>query len=75
MAGIRFCGHVAAASFAGLRKDVKRVFILGPSHHVYLDSIALSQATELETPFGKLPVDRSIVTELADTVGVNNFPC
>jgi MEMO1 family protein len=35
----------------------KRVFILGPSHHVYLDGCALSKCTEYETPLGNLPLD------------------
>jgi len=36
----------------------KRVFILGPSHHVYLDGCALSKCTEYATPLGSLPLDR-----------------
>jgi AmmeMemoRadiSam system protein B len=35
----------------------KRVFILGPSHHVYLKGCALSQCQEYETPIGSLPLD------------------
>jgi hypothetical protein len=37
----------------------KRVFILGPSHHVYLNGCALSKCTEYATPLGVLPLDRS----------------
>ena len=36
----------------------KRVFILGPSHHVYIDGCALSKCTEYATPLGTLPLDR-----------------
>ena len=35
----------------------ERVFVLGPSHHVYLDGCALSKCTEYETPLGPLPLD------------------
>ena len=35
----------------------KRVFVLGPSHHVYLDGCALTRCTEYETPLGVLPID------------------
>lgn len=35
----------------------KRVFILGPSHHVRLDGCALSKCTQYETPIGSLPLD------------------
>jgi predicted class III extradiol MEMO1 family dioxygenase len=37
----------------------KRVFILGPSHNVYLNGCALSKFTEYATPLGGLPLDRS----------------
>jgi len=39
------------------RRRSKRVFILGPSHHVYLDGCALSKCKEYETPIGSLPLD------------------
>lgn len=38
--------------------DSKRVFILGPSHHVYLESCALSQCDSYETPLGDLVLDK-----------------
>ena len=35
----------------------KRIFILGPSHHYYLQGCALSKCTEYKTPVGDLPID------------------
>lgn len=35
-----------------------RVFVLGPSHHVYLDGCALSRCDTYETPLGDLQLDR-----------------
>ena len=35
----------------------KRVFLLGPSHHVYLPNAALSQCTTYATPLGNLKID------------------
>lgn len=35
----------------------RRVFVLGPSHHAYLEGCALSDFDELATPLGNLPVD------------------
>ena len=35
----------------------KRVFVLGPSHHVYLDGCALSKCKTYATPIGDLPLD------------------
>jgi len=43
------------------------VVIAGPSHHVYFRSGALSRATELETPLGRLRVDTDAVSRLHAT--------
>jgi len=56
---------VAAAERAG--SPLRRVFILGPSHHVHIAGCALSEATECATPIGPLPVDVDTVRELAAT--------
>ncbi|KAI5963838.1 hypothetical protein KGF57_001213 [Candida theae] len=46
-------------------ENVKRVFLLGPSHHVYFkDKALLSPFQFYETPFGDLPVDRSTIEDL-----------
>ena len=36
----------------------KRVFLLGPSHHVYLPGCALSSTTHYETPLYNLEIDK-----------------
>lgn len=38
--------------------DSKRVFILGPSHHVYLSGCAVSKCPKYSTPLGDLIIDR-----------------
>lgn len=35
----------------------RKVFVLGPSHHVYLDGCALTRCNQYETPLGPLPID------------------
>ena len=50
----------------------KRVFILGPSHHVYLPGCALSSTTQYETPLYNLEIDKAskfkhILISLCDT--------
>jgi len=42
---------------SGMHLPSKRVFILGPSHHFYLNGCALSGCKEYETPIGNLPLD------------------
>lgn len=37
--------------------DSKRVFILGPSHHAYLDGCAITKCASYATPIGDLPID------------------
>eukprot|EP00501_MAST-03F_sp_TOSAG23-6_P000557 GSMAST32.ASY1.ANO1.578.1 assembled CDS len=47
--------------------DVKRVFLLGPSHKFYSDKCLLSMADLYETPLGDIPVDKEIRDELMTT--------
>lgn len=51
------CDASSSASGIDFMCYSKRVFILGPSHHVYLDGCALSKCKEYQTPIGALPVD------------------
>lgn len=41
-----------------------RIFILGPSHHFYLDGCALSQCDDYATPVGSLPLDKDSQSSL-----------
>jgi AmmeMemoRadiSam system protein B/AmmeMemoRadiSam system protein A len=65
-AGFMFSGKTAAYSYESARsKPVKRVFLLGPSHHVSLHGVALPQAVTFETPLGNLQVDKETIAELS----------
>jgi len=55
-------GGGGRGSWRGLRR--KRVFILGPSHHVYFDHCALSEFEYYATPLGNLAVDRETLLEI-----------
>lgn len=67
-AGYSYSGKAAAYAYAAVDpRRFSRVFILGPSHHVYLaDRCAVSDATTLETPLGDLPVDREVADGLLE---------
>lgn len=69
-AGYSYSGPTAADAYAAVDPaSFERVFILGPSHHVYLrDRCAVSGAQSLETPLGALDVDTGIVAQLAGGV-------
>jgi MEMO1 family protein len=45
----------------------KRVFLLGPSHHVYLNNIALSRCDTYETPIGNLSIDKESMSQRYST--------
>ncbi|KAG5179556.1 MEMO1 family, partial [Tribonema minus] len=67
-AGYSYSGATAAHAYTYLDPRVtKRVFILGPSHHVHLSGCAISLATHLDTPLGQLAVDKDVVAQLMRT--------
>ncbi|TFK77055.1 UPF0103-domain-containing protein [Pluteus cervinus] len=67
-AGYSYSGPTAAWAYKSIdTSGVKRVFILGPSHHIYLDGCALSTCQEYETPIGSLPLDLDVIKELRAT--------
>lgn len=66
-AGAGGSGGVAPASAAAAPASaVTRVVMLGPSHHKFIDGVAVSGAHTFETPVGNLRVD---VSALRDVVG------
>ena len=44
----------------------KRIIILGPSHHVYLENCALSSFEAYDTPLGPLKLDTELMEELLE---------
>ena len=73
-AGYYFSGNVAATAYMSLPTDkrYKRIFLLGPSHHEWLDGASVNtEADYYETPLGQVKVDREITLQLtsnADSV-------
>ncbi|KAI1797838.1 MEMO1 family [Ganoderma leucocontextum] len=67
-AGYSYSGRAAAWAYKSIdTTGIKRVFVLGPSHHVYLDGCALTKCTEYGTPLGSLPIDVETTRELKQT--------
>ncbi|KAK9868161.1 hypothetical protein WJX84_004056 [Apatococcus fuscideae] len=67
-AGYRYCGDVMAHAYGQVKvEQVKLIFILGPSHHVYLRKCALSTAAVYETPLGNLEIDKDVCAQLMAT--------
>jgi len=68
-AGYMYSGPVAAHAFVLLessRDVVERVVLLGPSHHVPFDGLALPSHTAFETPMGPVPIDDDARRQLLD---------
>lgn len=67
-AGYRYSGVCAAHAFRQIDTGtVRRVFILGPSHHIGTGKCLLSRADMLKTPFYDLKVDVEVVRQLEKT--------
>lgn len=67
-AGYSFCGECGAYAYKLVDPEsIERVFILGPSHHVYLAGCALTQTLTYETPLYNLTVDTKMNEELLAT--------
>ncbi|CAK9436752.1 uncharacterized protein LODBEIA_P12740 [Lodderomyces beijingensis] len=65
-AGYTFAGERLAETYnVWDASKVKRVFILGPSHHVYFKNHAMLSPFDIyETPLGNLEIDRPVVEKL-----------
>ena len=72
-AGYYFSGNVAASAYMTLdtSKQYKRIFLLGPSHHEWLDGASVNtEADYYATPLGLVNVDRETALQLVDTDSV-----
>jgi AmmeMemoRadiSam system protein B len=72
-AGFSYSGPTAAYSYLALHEALDRnpligtIVVLHPSHHVYLQSCAISGACTLETPLMNLTVDAALRDQLLST--------
>ena len=75
-AGYYFSGNVAATAYMSIPKDkqYKRIFLLGPSHHEWLDGASVnSEADYYATPLGQIKVDRETAQALIATDSVFSY--
>ncbi len=64
-AGYMFSGATAAFAYkSATKREIKRVFLLGPSHHIGFRGAAVPDAEVFATPLGDLKVDTELVNEL-----------
>ena len=72
-AGYYFSGNVAASAYMAIdpKKQYKRIFLLGPSHHEWLDGASVNtEADWYATPLGQVKVDHETAVALTNTDSV-----
>ena len=75
-AGYIYSAPIAASAYARLKTAhhiIKRVVLIGPSHRVGFQGLAVSQADTFITPLGNIPVDTQAVQALAQLPFVNTI--
>ncbi len=74
-AGYAYSGQTAAIAYRTLPRATadrpRRVFVLSPSHRVYLDGVSVGPYSGFATPLGTVAVDREAVDALTHHPDVN----
>jgi hypothetical protein len=69
-AGLRYSGPVAAHAYAPLRgRSALTAVLVGPSHRMAFDGVAVAARGAFETPLGRVPIDEAIADRLVDHGG------
>ncbi len=69
-AGFEYSGLITAFAYININPlNYNRVFLLGPSHHLYMDSCALPYSDFYETPLGHIEIDTETTSKLAKEKG------
>ena len=70
-AGYMYSGQVAAYGFKTIaKKPYDVVILIGPSHKVYFDGVALWDRGSFETPLGRVDIDEDIAQEIININGI-----
>ena len=75
-AGYYFSGNVAASAYATINPErkYKRIFLLGPSHHAWLDGASVNtEADYYATPLGNVKVDCETARQLIEADNVFSY--
>lgn len=75
-AGYLYSGPVAATGYAALaplRKRITRVVLLGPSHRLAFEGLAVPGVESFATPLGEVPIDHAAVARILRLPGVRTL--
>jgi hypothetical protein len=65
-AGLMYSGPIAAHAYNLLRRrDIDVAVLVGPSHHVGFEGVAIYERGAFETPFGRVPIDEESAASVA----------
>lgn len=67
-AGYVYSGSTAAMAYAALapwRSSIRRIVLLGPTHRVAVDGLALPKTDTFATPLGNIRLDAAAIAQLA----------
>lgn len=74
-AGYIYSGFTANLAFRLLANDdAKRIIVIGPSHHAYINGVSISDLDSYETPLGALKIDKALVEKLKTTFDLHFDP-
>jgi len=68
-AGYIYSGPIAASAFKQIipfKDKIKRVVLLGPSHRVAFNGLAVPESDVFNTPLGNIPIDQKSIQLLAE---------
>ncbi|QPG76433.1 hypothetical protein FOA43_003822 [Brettanomyces nanus] len=67
-AGYSYAGPTLAKAYGAFDStNIKRVFIMGPSHHVYFSGCVMTTGCDIyKTPLGNIDVDTDVIQQLAE---------
>ena len=75
-AGYYFSGNVAASAYMSInpQKPYRRIFLIGPSHHVWLNGASVNtEADYYATPLGKIRVDHETAVHLTEADSIFTY--
>lgn len=73
-AGYRYSGHTAGYAYARVMgKKVKRVVLLGCSHHFRIDKASIFDHGVFDTPLGPFPIDEDFAKVLSQETGATSL--
>jgi len=74
-AGYQWSGQTAALCLKTTDKKYKRIIVIGPSHHTYMEDVfSAPRATHYETPLGQIPLDVEFIDRLLKFPVFQNLP-